>query len=452
MRLFADIIKTDDEKRMVYGYASTEALDSQGEIVRKDAIEEALPDYMRFANVREMHQQSAVGVAKEASMDDKGLYLTAHVVDDSAWAKVKAGVYKGFSIGGKALERLDNVVSKLRLSEISLVDRPANPEAVFDVFKADGQGMGEDDGEDDEDEEEGQEVGKRSFTQEERDAAAKKGHAMPDGSYPINTVKDLENAIQSYGRAKDKEAVKKHIIKRAKALGATDKLPEDWSKAEAPDDLQKWLGDEAWTAGRACDCLTTIYTLFDGEQREGDKDQIAALKQVIDGLKSFIASEIKEPMETGKEDSIAYADQSGDIEKAGARNSKKDSERIQAMHDHTIALGASCGAEKSATPDDIQKAHDESMAKIEELQNDIDNMRLEKADMEKRIADLEAMPVPVKGVLTPIAKGEMPAPLEPEIDESAELSEILSQQNLPPFVKAEMYQDLQKRLAQGSNH
>jgi len=124
MKIYADIIKTDDEKRMVYGYASTEALDSQGEIVRKDAIEEALPDYMRFGNVREMHQASAVGVTKEASIDGKGLYLAAKVVDDSAWAKVKEGVYKGFSIGGKALERLDNVVTKLRLAEISLVDRP----------------------------------------------------------------------------------------------------------------------------------------------------------------------------------------------------------------------------------------------------------------------------------------------------------------------------------------
>jgi hypothetical protein len=32
-------------------------------------------------------------------------------------------------------------------------------------------------------------------------AAAKSGAAMPDGSYPIENTKDLENAIQAIGRA-----------------------------------------------------------------------------------------------------------------------------------------------------------------------------------------------------------------------------------------------------------
>ena len=54
--IYAPIAKVDREERMVYGYASTEAVDSQGEVVRKEALAAALPDYMRFANVREMHQ------------------------------------------------------------------------------------------------------------------------------------------------------------------------------------------------------------------------------------------------------------------------------------------------------------------------------------------------------------------------------------------------------------
>ena len=41
-----------------------------------------------------MHSHSAVGVAHGAEMDDKGLYLSAHIVDPLAWQKVKAGVYK----------------------------------------------------------------------------------------------------------------------------------------------------------------------------------------------------------------------------------------------------------------------------------------------------------------------------------------------------------------------
>ena len=141
MRIYAPLQKIDEEQRMVYGYASTEALDSQGEIIKRDAIEAALPGFMRFGNIREMHQPSAVGKAKGATIDDKGLYLAAKIVDDEAWAKVKEGVYSGFSVAGQVTARdplQKHVITGCSLSEISLVDRPSNPEAVFEMFKSEG--------------------------------------------------------------------------------------------------------------------------------------------------------------------------------------------------------------------------------------------------------------------------------------------------------------------------
>ncbi|TMJ62201.1 MAG: hypothetical protein E6G82_06205 [Alphaproteobacteria bacterium] len=138
MRFYWPIQKLDHEQHMVWGYASTEAEDEQGEVIRRDALAAALEDYMRFANIREMHQPSAVGIAEEAAIDDKGLYLGARIVDHDAWQKVVAGVYKGFSIGGHVTARDPadrNIVTGLALSEISVVDRPANPEAVFDCWK-----------------------------------------------------------------------------------------------------------------------------------------------------------------------------------------------------------------------------------------------------------------------------------------------------------------------------
>ena len=141
MQIFLPLEKFEAEQRMVYGYASTEARDSQGEIVTRAAIEAALPAYMEFANIREMHQLSAVGVVKSADLDDKGLRLGAKVVDDDAWAKVKEGVYKGLSIGGRVTQRdtLDkSVITGVVLHEISLVDRPANPEALIEAYKGAG--------------------------------------------------------------------------------------------------------------------------------------------------------------------------------------------------------------------------------------------------------------------------------------------------------------------------
>jgi hypothetical protein len=62
-----------------------------------------------------------------------------------------------------------------------------------------------------------------------REKLAKEGKALKDGSFPIRNVSDLKNAIQAFGRAKDKDAAKKHIIKRAKELQRYyDLVPEEW--------------------------------------------------------------------------------------------------------------------------------------------------------------------------------------------------------------------------------
>jgi len=69
---------------------------------------------------------------------------------------------------------------------------------------------------------------KRAFTEDQRNSMAKEGNALPDGSYPIANAGDLRNAISAYGRAKDKEAAKRHIMKRAKALGQEKMIPVSW--------------------------------------------------------------------------------------------------------------------------------------------------------------------------------------------------------------------------------
>jgi hypothetical protein len=70
--------------------------------------------------------------------------------------------------------------------------------------------------------------GKREFSADERRKAAKDRSAMSDGSFPIKTKKDLKNAIKLAGKAKDPAKAKRHIKRRAKALGCTDLLPEGW--------------------------------------------------------------------------------------------------------------------------------------------------------------------------------------------------------------------------------
>lgn len=71
------------------------------------------------------------------------------------------------------------------------------------------------------------------YSKNTREKYSKKGWALPDGSYPIANISDLKNAIKAYGRTSEgkRAAVKRHIKKRAKALGRTNLLPEDWKEA-----------------------------------------------------------------------------------------------------------------------------------------------------------------------------------------------------------------------------
>lgn len=145
----------DAEAHIVYGIASTAIVDDQpgvwegqrydGDMVDPAGMAEAIRDY--WGNIRAMHDDGveAVGTAIDVfTADDGRTYLIAKVIDPDAWQKVRERVYKGFSIGGRVLKailkrlpdgRVIRRILKLLLTEISLVDRPANPEAAILVFK-----------------------------------------------------------------------------------------------------------------------------------------------------------------------------------------------------------------------------------------------------------------------------------------------------------------------------
>lgn len=140
MRLFGAIEKydsQDDGSVIICGVASSELLDKQGDIISADAMRKALPEWMTWGNIREQHSMNAVGKATRAEVDMDGkTRITATIVDSEAVKKIKAGVYRGFSVAGECLSKMANVVTRLSLSEISICDRPVNPECVFSIWKA----------------------------------------------------------------------------------------------------------------------------------------------------------------------------------------------------------------------------------------------------------------------------------------------------------------------------
>lgn len=267
LHTFGIITKIDLAKRIVSGVAMDETPDRDGEIYdynsSKPYVEKwattaaentkAAGQEVSYGNLRSMHANVAAGKLTDLTFDDqaKSVPIAAKVLDDDEWKKVQEGVYTGFSVRGRQIGNKWRDGAYMRYTvdpiEISLVDLPCNPGATFEAVKADGSTevrkfanvrIEESD----------EEIEKRTFSERRRKDLAAKGKALPDGSFPIENKQDLENAVRAIGRAKDPEAAKKHIIARAKELGATDLLPTDWEsstkdKAATAADVQK-LADQ----------------------------------------------------------------------------------------------------------------------------------------------------------------------------------------------------------------
>jgi len=143
---YATILKydeNDDGTLMVHGNATDDSLDLDQQICDPAWLEKAMPDWFTTGgNVREMHGSSAAGVAKEYENKNGKHIIGVHVVDPLAVKKVKTGVYKGFSVGIKAPRVVrDNKAANGRIIdgsiiEVSLVDRPANPNAKLILAKS----------------------------------------------------------------------------------------------------------------------------------------------------------------------------------------------------------------------------------------------------------------------------------------------------------------------------
>lgn len=147
------ITKVDEEQRIVYGYATKEELDRQGDIVDYEAAKKAFSEWP--GNIREQHDpKRAIGKNTLTEFDDEnkqiliGAKISRSADGVNAWTKVQEGIFTGFSIGGKIFKTIRdtiktddgevsaNRITDFSLSEVSLVDVPACPSAQFVMVKS----------------------------------------------------------------------------------------------------------------------------------------------------------------------------------------------------------------------------------------------------------------------------------------------------------------------------
>lgn len=138
-----NISKSDEEKRLVFGWALVSAtadgqqiIDHQGDIVDQDELEEGAYEYV--LNFRDAGEEHIGTLRKKARMVESvvfteeklkamgiplgtvpyGWWIGFYVDDDDTWEKIKSGHYKMFSIEGKAVrEPVDEPLAKNAFDE-----------------------------------------------------------------------------------------------------------------------------------------------------------------------------------------------------------------------------------------------------------------------------------------------------------------------------------------------
>ncbi len=155
LSVFVPLVKIDEERRLIIARAAQELVDKSNEIMdyesAKPEFEAWSADYHRMSNglskgnVRVMHTRTVAGKLTDLGFDDdaKAVDIVMKIEDDQEWRKAKSGCYTGVSIGGGYRKKWKDPTGAMRytprISEISLVDSPCIPTALFaELVKADG--------------------------------------------------------------------------------------------------------------------------------------------------------------------------------------------------------------------------------------------------------------------------------------------------------------------------
>ena len=442
LRLHFPISKTEqlsDGRLLVEGTATSDSIDSQKERLLFDGSVEALSKWLETGPaVRESHDpHKAVGRGLEMVPNPTrktiGVRVFVSAGAPDTQMKVKDGTLSAFSVGGEPKswtmqkEGNDTIreISAWEMHELSLVDRPANPDCRIDFVKnsrlTDNVGKGEDtvkaavkkpapdESEAPKKPAEGEkptpEEGENKPADEEKPAEEKpeeKAEEPPVAGKKYGSVEEAKAALKADVEACQKEDVaasdarqkaRAAIVATAEGFGLADMLPKEW--AAKPEKKAKKSGTpsmqkdgEAFVIRTGLDILQMAEGLLASEQYEAmggqpePPEQLAALQAVIAAIKVFVASEAGEL-----------------VAPAAAPTAPVPVELAAKIDGLAKSVGAllqkSAPAPVAPEPDAVlRKTTGETLAKAE--------------DISKAIGDLKALTGEVKALAEVIAKTKFP--------------------------------------------
>jgi len=311
MRFAFPISKTEqleDGRLLIEGVATSETLDLQGEILDYEGSKRAFEKWR--GNLREAHDpKKPVGRALEVIPDDVAktisvrAFISAGAQDTQE--KVKDGTLSMFSVGGgkptkTAVEKVAGKpvrrVLDWPMSELSLVDAGANPDAAVSVLKA----VGDEEPEPEKppvEEEEKPEVDPAESKEAEQSPEEKKNEPVQlSEAQMTELVTKITDAVLA-----SLEAKKKDDPASTPAPTPEQKPPE---KSAPEPEVKKADGmldsSASWDIRFALDILGMIEALRSTEQYEAmagkpePAEQVAWLAQMEELARKFVASEAQE--------------------------------------------------------------------------------------------------------------------------------------------------------------
>ncbi len=301
---FMQLTKVDVARNRIYGTFTAEVVDKSGEVADYDTTKAAIQAWSdeifkisggkSKGNIRKMHTAEIAGCAVEITYNDAEKRVDAEVeVKPEITAEALKGMLNGFSIGGSYARKWDCPVFKGHqrftpvIAEVSVVDNPCVPTAVFDAIKDASFSVLKEDGTEE----------LRKFAPKEQEKA--------EADLPVEEL--FKAADGSEHKTREAAAQKNTEIAAAKAsapaLDALKKLealavePKDEIKKKLVDllKLEKGMYDVARCASIISDLDWLLESIAaEAAYEEDGSSQPADLKKIIKTLCSFLKAMVLE--------------------------------------------------------------------------------------------------------------------------------------------------------------
>lgn len=289
-------------------------------------------------------------------------------------------------------------------------------------------------------------VAKRTFTAEQRRERAANGHAMKDGSFPIDNKDDLRNAIQAIGRAKNPDAARRHIISRARALGAEAALPDSWRTRKGWL-LEKLKSFAAVAIGKDGEAQFFNDAQANVEANEYASDMISEICEAVGSLRTSVCSIMGDDAIADKQAAIEttfeqFKQHIQGVVPEGVEQAMAAAGLVAAGF--SINPQGSISKEDGGMADEVNKELEAAQATIETQKGEIETMKAAVAKMEGDLAvaklDADEVAYATEKKLTPEQLREFA-----EKDKESRKKAMTSD----PVAKAELPEAVRKQLAEG---